>query len=343
MKILIIRRDNIGDLILTTPMISALRAAKPDARIDILVNSYCAPVLNGNPDLDNVFVYDKGHHRGEKSLIRAYWERAKLFLRLRRNNYDSIIIAKPNVEKRPYKLAKIIGAKRIFGVIEPSSSYKNLISDPISTPSGVQHVAEISYQIAKEFGAPSVCGKTKIFPEPTLLETAKQKKLERLGCPTKTIAIQISSRKLKQRWQTEKYAELIRRLHLSEKCAFQVYWSPGNAHNPMHPGDDEIAAHLEDLIDKNLPVQFCRTQSLPELTASLATNDLMITSDGGALHVGAALGLPTICFFGNSDPTRWHPWLVPYELIQTESADVRDISVDMVIEAYDELCRQLNR
>lgn len=341
MKILIIRRDNIGDLILTTPLISALRAAKPDAKIDILVNSYCAPVLNDNPDLDDVFVYDKGHHRGEKSLAQAYWERVKLFLHLRKERYDSIIIAKPNVEKRPYRLAKIIGAKRIFGIVESGSSYENVISDPIYVSPEIQHVAEISYQIAKKFGAPNSCGKTKIFPAPNLLETANQKKLRRLGKCVKTIAIQISSRKIKQRWQIEKYAELIRRLHLREKCAFQVYWSPGNATNPMHPGDDEIAAHLETLLDKDLPVQFCRTQSLAELTASLATNDILITSDGGALHIGAALGLPIVCFFGNSDPARWHPWLVPHKLIQMDSADVGDISVDMAIEAYDELCAQL--
>ena len=66
-RILIVRRDNIGDLVLTTPLIAALRAKKPDAWIGFLANSYNAPVLSGNPHLDAVFAYDKAKHRPDKS------------------------------------------------------------------------------------------------------------------------------------------------------------------------------------------------------------------------------------------------------------------------------------
>ncbi len=59
MKILVIRRDNIGDLVCTTPMLSGLRRRFPGAHIAVLVNSYNAPVLAGNPDIDEVCVYRK--------------------------------------------------------------------------------------------------------------------------------------------------------------------------------------------------------------------------------------------------------------------------------------------
>ena len=62
-RILVVRRDNIGDLILTTPLLHALRRARPQAHIAALVNSYNAPVLDGNPDVDAVHVYDKAKHR----------------------------------------------------------------------------------------------------------------------------------------------------------------------------------------------------------------------------------------------------------------------------------------
>ena len=57
MKILVIRHDNIGDLIVTTPLFRALRERFPDARIDALVNSYNRPVLDHNPDLSQIHVY----------------------------------------------------------------------------------------------------------------------------------------------------------------------------------------------------------------------------------------------------------------------------------------------
>jgi hypothetical protein len=62
-KILVIRRDNIGDLVCTTPLIHALRTRFPKARLDLLVNSYNAPLLVGHPDVDHLYVYTKAKHR----------------------------------------------------------------------------------------------------------------------------------------------------------------------------------------------------------------------------------------------------------------------------------------
>ena len=56
-KILFIRRDNIGDLICTTPALRAVRGAFPHARIGVLANTYNTDALLGNPDVDDVFVY----------------------------------------------------------------------------------------------------------------------------------------------------------------------------------------------------------------------------------------------------------------------------------------------
>ena len=90
-KILVIRRDNIGDLILTTPLIHALRQRFPQAWIGALVNSYNARVLEANPDLDEVFVYTKAKHRGSASVWSAYWSTFRLIFRLRKLRVDYAI------------------------------------------------------------------------------------------------------------------------------------------------------------------------------------------------------------------------------------------------------------
>jgi ADP-heptose:LPS heptosyltransferase len=59
MRILVIRRDNIGHLVCTTPLFAALRARHPQAHIAALVNSNNAAVLAGNPDVDEVHSYTK--------------------------------------------------------------------------------------------------------------------------------------------------------------------------------------------------------------------------------------------------------------------------------------------
>jgi ADP-heptose:LPS heptosyltransferase len=79
------------------------------------------------------------------------------------------------------------------------------------------------------------------------------------------------------------------------------------------------------------------TQTLPELIAALTECDALICADGGAMHLGAGLGLPIVCLFGNSGATRWHPWGVPYRLLQKPSFDVADIGVDEVVTAFNAL------
>ncbi len=91
-KILVVRRDNIGDLVCTTPLIAALRSRFPDACICALVNSYNLPVLENNPDIDEVSAYTKAKHRPPgKSIIAIYWDRFRLLLRLRRERFDYAI------------------------------------------------------------------------------------------------------------------------------------------------------------------------------------------------------------------------------------------------------------
>src|SRR6185436_4152936 len=89
-RILILRRDNIGDLVCTTPLIAALRARLPRAWLGALVTTYNAEVLARNPALDEVFVYEKLKHRsgGLLSNLRA---RLAQMSRLRGQNIDCVL------------------------------------------------------------------------------------------------------------------------------------------------------------------------------------------------------------------------------------------------------------
>ena len=71
--------------------------------------------------------------------------------------------------------------------------------------------------------------------------------------------------------------------------------------------------------------------------AALSLCDRMICSDGGAMHVAAALRKPIVCFFGPSRVKEWHPWGVPYIALQKPSGVVADITVGEALEAYDQL------
>jgi ADP-heptose:LPS heptosyltransferase len=73
---------------------------------------------------------------------------------------------------------------------------------------------------------------------------------------------------------------------------------------------------------------------------------VVVCSDGGALHIAAALDKPILCFFGDSDRTRWYPWKVPHVLLQPASRSVGDITVDEASRGFEQLlvlCRNAGR
>ncbi|MFL6582635.1 MAG: glycosyltransferase family 9 protein [Burkholderiales bacterium] len=332
-KILVIRRDNIGDLILTTPLIHALRQRFPEAWIGALVNSYNARVLDTNADLNEVFVYTKAKHRGSGSALSAYWSTLSLIIRLRKLRVDYAILASPAASSKAQMFARRINARTIVGFGDCADPEFRLKAGPAGGPHEVDEV----FRIARFFGIEGPPPKTAVFVNPGEIAQARDKVMKLLPANCKLIGIHISARKPKQRWPAERFVELVSKLSVHRPdLAFVLLWSPGALDNPTHPGDDAKAKQILQQLD-GVPVVGFPTPTLSELFAGLATCQTVICSDGGAMHVAAALGKPILCFFGDSDARKWHPWDVPYRLLQSKSEDVSDISVGQVIERFQEL------
>src|SRR5471030_1525659 len=92
MKILVIKRDKLGDLLLATPMLAHLRACLPAAEIHLLVNDYNGWVVDGNPDIDHRWIYRRVRHAGRVSLIAAVQQLLQDFS-LRRARFNWVIVA----------------------------------------------------------------------------------------------------------------------------------------------------------------------------------------------------------------------------------------------------------
>jgi len=90
-KILVVRNDNVGDLICSTPAIQALRENFPKVYIAVLVASYSQNAILGNPFVDEVFIYDKYKHGRYKSRLVAWWNQFKILRSLRKKKFDLAI------------------------------------------------------------------------------------------------------------------------------------------------------------------------------------------------------------------------------------------------------------
>ncbi|MEI6493336.1 MAG: lipopolysaccharide heptosyltransferase family protein, partial [Verrucomicrobiota bacterium] len=142
MKILVIRHDNIGDLIITTPVFRALREHFPDAQIDALVNSYNFPILKNNPDLSHVHVYTKRKHRPPgDSLLMTRWRRLRVLLKLRSTHYDTAIVANWGYHPRLLRPARWIAPTSIIGFV-PARTTIPAISHGIPINTAPRHSVE---------------------------------------------------------------------------------------------------------------------------------------------------------------------------------------------------------
>ncbi len=335
MKILIIRRDNIGDLICTTPLFEAIRRHYPSAYIAALVNSYNAPAIQGNPYLDAIFAYTKGKHVEGESVVGAYWRRVRLMWLLRRERFDYVLLPSNGFAPRALKLARFIRPGSIVGF---SAGATRGLDVPIPHGEGaLMHETEDIFRLLAPLGIGAPIPPLTVVPDSAVVARLRAGLPEALVASNgPLVALHISARKEKQRWSVERFAALAGLLHTRHAARFLVFWSPGDENNQFHPGDDAKVDRLMAAL-ASYPAAAIRTETLTELMAGISLCDAAILSDGGAMHVAAGLGKPIVCFFGNSSASRWHPWGVPHVVLQKPSAIVNDICAEEAAAAFAQL------
>lgn len=332
-SILVVRRDNIGDLVCTTPLITALRQHFPQAWIAALVNDYTRPVLDGNPDLDAVFSYQKAKHRSPgQSALGIYWQRLRMLWQLRKRRIDCIILASPGYQPSAERLARFINARQVVGF--DNGSGLATLTVPAATRTS-RHQVENVFRVLGALGIDGPPPPLRLVPDAARVSAFKVMLPKGAG---PVVGVHISAREADRRWPDAKFTELITRL--TGECAAKVAltWAPGVRDRREFPGDDESAQHLCASAASGGLVAM-PTESLAGLIASLAVCDYVICSDGGPVHLAAALGKPVVCFFGSERPELWHPWKVPYRLLQPASRNVADIAVDEAVAAFLELSK----
>ena len=308
-RILILRRDNIGDLVCTTPLLRALRVQLPRAWLGALVTTYNAEVLAGSTDLDEVFVYEKLKHRSG-SLLSHLRTRLRQAARLRQQGLDCVLVPAPAPQS--LKLARSLAPAHV-------------IASPTSFSSRLHEVERV-FELGRSFGVAGKPGPMQVRPDQQeVIRLAK-----RLGAGP-FVAIHISARRPAQRWPLERYAALA--AELAGENRILLLWAPGSKDNPRHPGDDEAAAVVLSHLSKGAVIPL-PTPDLKTLIAALSIADRVVCPDGGAMHLAAALGKPVLALFGDSPVERWHPWGVPYRVVRPASRDLADLPVQDVLDSF---------
>ena len=273
MKILLIRNDNIGDLICTTPAIEALRKAYPSAQIDIVVNSLNAPIVQNNPFLNHVFIYTKPKHvRKFSQKISAFFKKAKICLKIALSGYDVAVIFRSSYSSSASLFAKISRAKTIIGV-----GKKGFINEKVEFKN--EHEVMFCFKLLAPLGV-------KFNGEKTLFMAQNPRDDFR-----DFVFFHISSRVRENALSEDKILQIIEFLKSKFK---RVLITAENA-------------EFGDRISQISGAQYLKTANFSELADFLSTARALITLDGGVAHLGPALGIKTIAIFGKTAQNRWSP------------------------------------
>jgi lipopolysaccharide heptosyltransferase II len=303
-KVLVVRLDSIGDVLLSEPAIAALRQRFPRARLDGLVGPAGQAVLAGNPHVDGLLVYEAPWHiawrGGRVSWLKEIGPLLAILCRLRRERYD--LVCELRGDFRDIALAAASGAPIRVGSGVRGGSY--LLTQEVIPPLPAHHL-EQALAIAQACGAEGHPRPPRLYLGQAELSLAARLLPEEGSQPY--VAFHLGSGFPSKCLPVDKFASVARALASQGK------------HIVLVGGKEE--AGLADQFLRLFPraaLNLVGRLSVKETAAVLARCNLFVGNDSGPMHLAAAVGTPVVAAFGPSDPQRYHPWGVPHRVVEVE-------------------------
>lgn len=333
-RVLVVRLRSIGDTVLATPSLIALRRFLPDAQIDVLLEDWVAPLLDGFDQIDNVLTVK----RGDRS------DRLRVMLKVAGRGYDVAYNLHGGTTAGFFTAATL--AKHRVGF--QSYQYKFLYSY-LAPPAAnfwqqeKNHSAEQQLALLGWTGVP-VADRPKghLVVKPELEDFAarifRQYEIEE-NRPFALIH-PAAAFETKQ-WAIENFAAVVKFLYERGIISVAV-------------GTKEELPILVQLFNESPLALFLYDKTLPEITALASRARIFVGNDSGIAHIAAAVNTPPVVIFGSSNIAHWRPWTnAPYEVVTenlpcapcagfeceqfAEPQCIRRVSVESVIKAVERI------
>jgi len=299
-RVLVVRLRSIGDTVLSTPSLYALRRHAPRAQIDVLLEDWVAPVLDGSKDVDNVITVSR---RSTKS-------RLKTALQLRSNRYDVAINLHGGTTATFF--VKASGARNRVGykTYQYGFLYSHLV--PSSSEFWKQEKTHSAEQQLALLGWVGVPVEDRPRTRLTVTEKAKacvEEKLnaEKFDAEQQFALIHPASLFETKQWATQKFARVVEALKERGIASIAV----------AAPNESKVLEELKR--ESNVPLLTFTDFSLPEVIALASRASLFVGNDSGIAHIASAVQTPSVVIFGSSNTAHWRPWTSAPNEIVTEN------------------------
>lgn len=286
----------IGDAVMTTPAMGALRARYPAAEIVVVANPLVAELFRYHPFCDRVLVYDKkGAHHGLRGLWRFCRE-------LRRERFDLAILLQNAVEAAVIACLARIPRRAGFA----TDGRRLLLTHPVPVGAAEKRLHHTRYYLQMLAALDIHGGDELLCLACTEQELASAREL--LGEGTLVVINPGAAYGSAKRWYPERFAEVGNRLVAEFGARIVLTGGPGEA----EIGRD-IAAAMQAA-----PLNLIGKTSVRQMMAVLSLSRLVVTNDSGPMHVAAAFGVPIVAVFGPTDHTTTSPLAQNCRIIRKE-------------------------
>jgi ADP-heptose:LPS heptosyltransferase len=282
-RVLVIRLRSIGDTVLSTPSLIALRRFLPDAQIDVLLEDWVVPLLENFDAVDNVVAMGKG----TADRLKTAWQ-------IRRNKFDVVFNLHGGTTST--MLTRATGARHRIGYVDYQYSflYNHLLSSASEfwnaekTHSAEQQLALLGYVGVPVDDRP----RTRL----SVSDKARKSLAKKYFLQWPYALLHPASLFATKQWSVENFARVVE--YLADRNIASI----------------AIASPAENLVLKELAaaarslVTTADDLSLPEVIALASDASLFVGNDSGIAHIAAAVNTPTVVIFGSSNRNHWQPW-----------------------------------
>jgi len=292
-KILIVRTDKIGDLVLSTPVIKVVRDAYPHSHIAAVVRPYAHEIIKGNPYLDEIITYEKA-----KKGSGVLWD-LKFIMGLRKKKFDLALILHP--KNRTHIIMFLAGIPERIGY-DKKLGILLTKKIPHLKEYGLKHEIDYTLDIVRYAG---------IDPKEKSLyisvDKLAEKKINEIFIKNGILKDDLiitahpGASCLSKKWNVERFAKVADLL--AQKYKAKIVIIAGSVDKEL---GDKMAALM-----KAGNINLSGKTTVSDIVSVLKRSRLFISNDSGPVHIACAVQTPVISIFGRSDrglsPERWGP------------------------------------
>lgn len=315
MKVLILKRDKVGDMLLVTPMLEHLRRSLPRAQVHFLANDYNAWVLDGNTDIDRLWVYPRVRH-GASLRPWAVVQQWRQIQAIRRERFDFAIAAGGVVSPRAAGRILRLGAQRSVAYAGSGPDGNDPVfarlTDPVPYNCAL-HEVESNLQLLQPLGVamPVDVPRPRLRLAPGWTDAGAEWLAKTGLAPRKFVVIGLNARRVKRKPGATQILAWSRHLKEMHGLDSVLIWQPGPADDRVYPGDDEIVRPLLDNAPQWLH-PFVNPQDVRGALGVVWHAALSVFPDGGLAHLASASPGGVLALFAETKvsphPDNWRPW-----------------------------------